>query len=304
MDHAPPISASPATWRLGIIGFGYNDWVGTVYPSGVDPQRRLAIYATRFDTVEIDATFHAMPRADVVRRWGQVVPEAFRFSLKTPQVVTHEGSLTFQKNRDAMRQFLDAARELGPKLGVVLLQFPSRFRNQGRQRIELELFLRSLPSDIAYAVELRHSAWWTRDTAEMFRLLNGRGGMRLAWVGADQPTVTVAGVSPEDEARGGKAHRPKPLVVVGDWLYLRWVGAPAQFPIHDREVIDPTPRLRWWAQRLEPFFRAGSPIREVYGYFGNSYAGHAPTTLQRFAKLAGLAVAPAEAAPGLQHSLF
>lgn len=299
-----PARTQGPIWRLGTIGFAYKDWDGPFYPKGIDARRRLPIYAEQFNTIELDTTFHALPRVEVVRRWAASVPDTFRFSLKAPKTVTHEGGLNLPITRDLMREFLDVARELGDKLGVVLLQFPHWFRNEGQQRTTLELFLRALPADLRYAVELRDDSWWTRDVAEMFRLLNTVGGLRVAWASADQPVPQAVGVAPTDDAQV-EVCRPRPIYPVGDFLYIRWVGNHGQFQTDGYEVVDPTPRLKWWVDRLESALPANPGIREVWGFFGNTYAGHAPATLRRFVGLMGLPAVPPEATPaGRQTTLF
>ena len=52
------------------------------YPPGVrnHPERRLRYYAQHFDTVEVDSTFYALPRLEVVRKWAERTPEGFCWS--------------------------------------------------------------------------------------------------------------------------------------------------------------------------------------------------------------------------------
>ncbi len=279
--------------RLGTIGFVYDDWSGVFYPRGLKPTRRLGWYAQHFSSLELDTTFHAVPPAERVRRWAESVPEGFTFSVKTPRAVTHEGPLGTVAVGDVMRLFLKTVRELGDRLGVVLMQFPPRFRAERRD--ELGRFLRRLPADIRFAVELRHPSWWSDATADLLR------ERRIAWVGSDQPTPEVAGVSPADTLQGGAAHRPRPVIVTSDFLYIRWVGNHGQFGTRAQEKVDPTPRLRWWADQLQPLMGQSGPTPDLYGYFGNSYAGHAPATCRRMHKLLGLPTPSGEAAQG---SLF
>lgn len=299
--------AQATTWRLGTIGFAYDDWAGPFYPEGLRAERRLAWYAQRFGAIELDTTFYATPRVEVVRRWAAATPDGFRFAIKAPREVTHDPGLIPSAEHisalaDRFNAFLDVMRELGGKLGVVLLQYPPACRVDLFE--ELSDFLHGLPRDVAYAVELRHASWWTEQTVTLLRELNATHGLRIAWVGADYPTPEVAGVSPGDELQGGKRNRPLPLIHTGEFMYVRWVGNHGQLPRSDAEVLDPTPRLRWWADRLGPLLRAGSPVREVYGFFGNSYAGHAPATCRRFAMMMGLGGSAVDDPAPAQGRLF
>ncbi len=46
-----------------------------------------------FDTVEVNATFHAVPPESTVRGWFEKVPTGFTFALKVPRAVTHDVAL-------------------------------------------------------------------------------------------------------------------------------------------------------------------------------------------------------------------
>jgi uncharacterized protein YecE (DUF72 family) len=51
---------------------------------------RLSVYAEHFDTVEIDSTFYACPSPKTVDGWAMKTPDGFIFSVKVPQVITHD----------------------------------------------------------------------------------------------------------------------------------------------------------------------------------------------------------------------
>ncbi|MEM6393841.1 MAG: DUF72 domain-containing protein [Planctomycetota bacterium] len=278
---------------LGTIGFSYQDWAGVFYPERVRAERRLPWYAERFGTVELDTTFYGMPTAERVRAWAGVVPEGFRFSLKMFRVVTHVGVVGSPVSIGLARGFVDVVRRFEEKLGAVLIQFPPSFT--AVRRDDLLRLLDALPelgSDgsaggVRYAVELRHDSWWSEVTVKQLR---ERG---IAWVGLDQPTVAVAGVSPDDERQGGGVRAPRAVVVTSDFLYMRWCGNHGQIPTNDHEILDPTPRLRWWVDRLQSVMGGGA-VKEVLGYFGNSYSGHAPKACRRMMGLLGLGVPEGE----------
>jgi len=286
--------------RLGTIGFVYPDWSGVFYPQGLKPEQRLQRYARQFNTLEIDTTFHAIPPRDRVQRWADVTPDDFTFSVKTPRDITHEGLVGADSTLGLMREFLDTMRLLGDKLGVVLLQFPPSFVAVRRgDLIKLLDLLADAGAGLRFAIELRHDSWWSDDTVRLFRQRN------LAWAGSDQPTPQLSGVSPDDKQQGGGVRAPRPLIVTSDFLFIRWVGNHGQFPSNAVEVVDPTPRLRWWSRQLQPFFRDESPVHEIFGYCGNSYAGHAPATCRRLRSLLDLpAPPPLELTDPSQGSLF
>src|SRR5271154_3376729 len=75
---------------LGTSAFTAAGWPGTFYPAGMKPKDYLSFYAEHFDTVEVDSTFYATPSMKTVNNWALKTPEEFIFSVKAPQVITHE----------------------------------------------------------------------------------------------------------------------------------------------------------------------------------------------------------------------
>ena len=114
----------PAEIRLGCQGWNYTAWVGPLYPSKTKSQNFLSTYARAFSAVEVDSTFYAVPAANTVRSWAERTPEQFVFALKLPQEITHE--LRLRHAGDVLQRFTDVARELGPKLGPILIQMGPR----------------------------------------------------------------------------------------------------------------------------------------------------------------------------------
>lgn len=140
---------------LGTQGWNYDAWVGPFYPSGTRAANTLTTYARAFDTVEVDSTFYAIPAAKTVRGWAERTPAGFVFALKLPQEITHERRL--RHAGDLVLQFLDVARELGPKLGPILIQLGPDF---GIGELPaLAALLPLLPPGMDFAVEFRQRGW-------------------------------------------------------------------------------------------------------------------------------------------------
>jgi len=143
-------------YYLGCPGWGLKSWVGRLFPPGTKNADFLARYAEVFNTVEGNTTFYALPTPDVVARWGDQVPDTFRFCFKFPRTVSHDKLLI-----DAQREvdeFLERVGPLGKKLGTLFVQLPPRF-GPG-QLPTLRAFLAALPRDFTYAVELRHELFF------------------------------------------------------------------------------------------------------------------------------------------------
>jgi uncharacterized protein YecE (DUF72 family) len=108
--------------RVGTSGFSYVEWKGTFYPEKLPQKKMLAYYAERFSTVEINATFYRMPKADMLSGWLPEVPSDFSFVLKAPQRITHHKRLV--EAEDDTRHFVSVARVMGERLGPLLFQLP------------------------------------------------------------------------------------------------------------------------------------------------------------------------------------
>src|SRR4029453_15600174 len=111
---------------VGTSGYNYPEWKGSFYPPDLPAAKMLPYYAERFSTVEINYTFYRMPTAKLVTGWAAQVPADFRFTLKAPRRITHH--LKLRDAADPPRAFLDAAAELGPRLGALLFQLPPTFK--------------------------------------------------------------------------------------------------------------------------------------------------------------------------------
>ena len=250
------------SWHLGTMGFSYEGWRGVFYPEDVAPRSYLAHYSQVLDAVEIDSTFYGSPRQSTVKRWAAQTPADFQICPKTPRQITHEQQLSLEAGAgEAMDRFLQTVRLLGGRLGPVLVQLPPSFTAAASNK--LETFLAHLPPDLRYAVEFRDSSWYTPETVA---LLSERG---VAWVALDYLAL------------------PKEIHLTADFLYIRWIGTHGRFPTQDREYLDPSPRLAWWWEQLQPHL---AQVRSVYGFFNDDYAGHSPATCNRFKAMAGLPV--------------
>jgi uncharacterized protein YecE (DUF72 family) len=261
-----PFLTLPAQCRVGTIGFSYDDWQPAFYPPDTRKGERLAAYASAFDTVELDTTFHGIPPIDRVAAWADAVPPGFVFCPKTPRLITHEtGPAAALPLMLAFIESLAPMHDAG-KLGPILVQFPPTF---GRHRApELDAFLGKLPETRRYALEFRHASWLHPSTSSLL------ARHRCAWVGADYSV------------------KPWPLHHTTDFLYLRFVGKHHRYPTFDHERFDPTLLLEEWLERVAHLL-TGNPLAvrpNVFVLIADDYAGHAPATANRFRRLVRLPV--------------
>ncbi|WP_030455191.1 DUF72 domain-containing protein [Herbidospora cretacea] len=125
------------------------------------PSQGLADYATYCNAVEGNTTFYAVPSRETVESWARQTGPDFRFLIKLPKTITHERHLTGAT--DELRAFLHTMEPLGPRNHALWIQLPGGF---GPLDVgTLAAFLRNLPGDHRYAVEVRHRAFFDDDRA-------------------------------------------------------------------------------------------------------------------------------------------
>lgn len=250
----------PAHIRIGTQGWNYDAWIGPFYPSGTRPADFLAIYARAFDTVEVDATFYAIPASKTVRGWAERTPRDFKFALKLPQEITHERRL--RDVADVAAEFFDRARELGDKLGPVLIQLGPDFAPV--ELPALAHFLPMLPRDIQFSVEFRQRGWIHDGVLALLAEHN----VAL--------TLTDARWIPRKQMMA-LASRP-----TADFAYIRWMGPDRNIIDYSRVQVDRSREIELWSSVIAPLAERG---REVYGYVNNHFQGHSPSTARDLQRL-------------------
>jgi len=226
----------------------------------------LSEYAKRFDTVEIDATFYRIPSAAQVRSWAAKTPAGFRIAAKVPQVITHEKLLV--KCEDEVKAFLGVMDELGDRLGPLLFQFPhfrrDAFASVGAFLDRLRPFLDTLPAGQSFALEVRNKEWVGEPLLSLLR------ERRIAYALIDYPLMPPV----EDLIE-------KQDVVTADFAYVRWLGdrkgIEARTVRWDKLIVDRAAEMDRWTPALVALLERRI---EVFGYFNNHYAGHAPGSIE------------------------
>jgi len=258
--------------RIGTCGWGFGDWRGTLYPPDLPESEFLGFYARYFPAVEVDSTFYSAPSENVLRRWIEMTPAAFRFACKLPRAITHLCRL-----RDCtaeLNSFFAAIEPLGSKLQVVLVQLPPSFTpKEGKQ--PLRKFLAQLPRDFRFAIEFRNSGW---HRPQIISLLEK---CRVCWVWADTSPLNERNLAPFEF-----------LPRTTDFLYLRLLGDYATKYDGDGKFIHRYDKLLWkreaamesWSLKIE---RHLPEVRNVWTFVSNHFEGFAPETAQRLAERLG-----------------
>src|SRR5919109_1071478 len=81
----------------GRIVVGTSSWAdeGFVkhwYPKGLAARERLAWYAERFEAVELNSSFYAIPSRANVERWAETTPDGFSFDVKLHRLLSRHAT--------------------------------------------------------------------------------------------------------------------------------------------------------------------------------------------------------------------
>jgi uncharacterized protein YecE (DUF72 family) len=166
--------------RVGPAGWSYPDWEGRVYPAHKPHGfNALAWLARYFDTIEINSTFYATPRPEVVERWAQIVSDRpqFRFFAKLNREFTHlpepDGGPIDESWEAKARTFRAGIAPLvrARRLDGLLVQFPVSFLH-GKSEVRRLGRLRALFPDVPLVLEVRHQSWFERPAVDQVRGLS------------------------------------------------------------------------------------------------------------------------------------
>jgi len=228
-----------ANLYVGTSGYSYQDCRGQFYPAGVPQKDWLAFYAQTYNAVEVNATFYRPFPAKVMAHWNEATPEAFRFVLKGPKVITHEKRL--EDVESEIKAFDKSANALQDKLNAMLWQFPASAHRE--ELLEpLKHFLRMLPPKVMQVFEFRHKSWFAD---EVYDLLNQ---FQAGFVINDSP------------------HFPSREVITGNVMYIRFHGPGKLYDsLYSHE------QLEAWAKKINPRLDEN----DVYLFFNNTSKGQA-----------------------------
>lgn len=175
--------SSRAPVFIGTAGWSLRAELATLFP----PEgSQLERYAAVMNCVEINSSFYRPHQTKTYERWAASTPEGFRFAVKLPKQITHEGRL---KNADELLpRFVAEAGGLGPKWAVLLVQLPPSLQFDAALAGRFFAQLRAAFGG-AMVCEPRHTTWFT---PEAERLMVQHEVSRAAvdpakWPGAEAP---------------------------------------------------------------------------------------------------------------------
>ena len=287
-----------ATVRLGTCSWADEGLVKTWYPKGVSTaEKRLRYYAARFDTVEVDSTFYALPAPAVAEKWVERTPDDFVFHVKASGEMTHHRETeSMETSFAAFREAL-APLELSGKWRGVLLQYHPRFKKSDEAKEELSR-VRGPLEPLVPMIEFRHRSWLEENERDdTFAFLEREG---LAFVSVDSPRTRASNVLP---AIAAATHRVAYVRFHGrNWRTWNIRGAKRSSERFDWEYSPE--ELKEW---VEPVRDLTERADEVYAVFNVNRDDQGPRGAAVFRRLLDEAEIPATGGiepPSPQVALF
>jgi uncharacterized protein YecE (DUF72 family) len=238
--------------RIGCSGWMYDDWRGRFYPQGEPKRRWLEIYATRFDTVEVNNTFYRLARESAVAGWVRQAPPGFVFSVKASRYLTHIKRL--RGIEEGIKRFYEPLSPLieAGRLGPVLWQLPENFHRDDER---LEGWLAVLPEGM-HTIEFRHESWFAGVVMERLR---------------EHGVALTIGDHPKRPFQSHEA--------TASWRFVRFhYGARGRGGNYSASEIEE------WARRIAQWRRR----EQVYAYFNNDWNGYAPANARLLMRKLGV----------------
>lgn len=155
---------------VGCAKWGRTEWVGKIYPLKTKEKDFLDHYVQHYNSIELNATHYKVYGEAGIKKWtGKAGGKDFKFCPKMYQGVTHRGSL---KGKNFItNEFFRGIVAFEEYLGPIFIQVSETFSPKRKE--ELFDFLKSLPTDLQFFMEVRHPSWFARDDTrnELFTAL-------------------------------------------------------------------------------------------------------------------------------------
>lgn len=275
--------ARPAFY-VGCANRGTKEWIGKIYPKGTKEAGYLDQYVHHFNSIEFNATHYQVYGPDVIGKWAEKAKgKDFKFCPKVPQLISHYSN--FNNTDQLTTAFLEGILAFGEHLGPIFLQVSENFSPANRKG--LYNYLRSLPTDLGFFLEVRHPAWLEEGPIkkELFETLRA---------------LKIGAVITDTAGRRDCAH----MELTIPKIFIRYVG-------NSLHPTDHT-RLEWWVQRMQYWLEQG--LEEVYFFMHTHEEIHAPEMIDELADKMNAAyglqipkpifIQPEQPKGGLQMSIF
>jgi uncharacterized protein YecE (DUF72 family) len=172
--------------HIGCGSWRDDEYVGVLYPKKLPEKKRLLFYTKWFDRVELNATYHALPKVESVQAWEAQTPEGFFFDVKLPRGFSDDPAAAAKNGLCERMHEMIAPFLAAKKFGVFLLTLSPSFTTKHRSLEELDEVVEKLrPHRIA--VEFRNRDWV--EGARLAATLDYFRTRGLVWVALDLPRI-------------------------------------------------------------------------------------------------------------------
>jgi uncharacterized protein YecE (DUF72 family) len=219
---------------VGCAKWGRAEWVGKIYPVKTKERNFLDHYVQHFNSIELNATHYKLYGPKAIQKWADKAGDRdFKFCPKMHQGITHKGKMN--ENKFLINEFLRGIVAFENHLGPVLVQVSERF--SPKRKDELFDFLRSLPTELQFFMEVRHAGWFSNETArdEFFSALK---------------EMNVGAVITDAADRRDCAHMYLTIPIT----FIRFVGN----SLHKTDF----PRIDDWVNRIKQWLDNG--LQEIF----------------------------------------
>jgi uncharacterized protein YecE (DUF72 family) len=297
----------PGRILVGTSSWADPGFVKEWYPPRMPAKERLPWYAQRFEAVELNSSFYAIPDRNTVHGWVETTPDGFVFDVKVHRALSRHAApvdslppdmrdavgsagrgrvvLDPELETELARRLVEETAPLAEagKLGAYLLQLTPAFA-PGRHKLEELDRLVEAFAPHRLAIELRHRGW----------VREKRRDSTLGWFSEQGVAFVCVDAPPGDQI----PIMPSELDAVtrDDLAYLRLHGRNTDGYMSGRSVAE---RFGWrytddeLEEVEERVLGMAEQAGEVHVAFNNNRGDDAPTAAQRFRALLGQAP-PAE----------
>lgn len=235
--------------HIGCAKWGRKEWLGDIYPLKTKEADFLSEYVKQFNSVELNATHYKMPDAASISKWTEKAKGLdFKFCPKVPKGISHFGNLAPTPNLDRQtKDFVVAVSAFEKNLGPVFLQLSDKF--SPARKDNLYAYLKSIPKDLCYFLELRHADWFADNVIkdELLKVMKENN---------------IGAVITDTSGRRDLVH----MNLTTPKAFIRFVGN----NLHSTDY----PRIVEWAKRLKLWLDKG--LQEGYFFMHHSDEKYSP----------------------------
>jgi len=234
---------------IGCAKWNRTDLKG-FYPRGTKDE--LSYYSTRFNSIELNATFYKMPDWQQVETWKNKTPDGFKFFPKITDLITHYRRLI--NVEEPIQNFCNAVSNFEEKLGMAFMQLHDNFKPKDFYR--LKNALESFPEGFPLAVEVRNEEWFSEEKVndEFCSLLK---------------KLNMANIIVDTAGRRDMVH----MRLTSPVAFVRYVGS---------NHTSDTDRLDEWVKRIKAWKEQG--LQKLYFFVHQNLEVESPLLAAHFIK--------------------